>query len=652
MQTNQTPENQGRAKYNGTDTFLQNGQLIPDAISEAQWDVAYHELAGKPSGTKLTHYEYGDFIEYQFNRKKMVLSHAFIVGNNNTLFAISLENEGSLIDKRDENQEGISQEEYLCAKTLLSQAVYFNNTSTSRLKPPFTKLPNREKLCRIIPHPKTNEPITMTFSFYNIDGNIIAIADTILGSTSKVKSGVMRNGKLVKFKIPYKWHFIMAPAVFKNEITVATLVGFFNATPKKITSHSQNKFPIFEMPFFEFDLFDYCTMQLNNTDHNAVRKQMIGILIQAAAAIKKIHSQNIIHRDIKPENIFLNVNRITGETETTIGDFGFSFKANGNLSHRDKLLMGTEKYLAPEIKNGKLYSDNSDFYAFGITLSKIYTLKNGKLFDAESNNTLRKLMTYMTNKTPNMRLNLSYAQVALIFLLHKIDPASNLTTLLQKYESPITTQQGAALIYHAISLESPIEDNLITLIETLEKELASNAISKQDTARFLLTILEEDTQRNSFSANNIKRAIDLFARLEHDASFQDTATAEKAVFLANFLKTCRDDNLCTIDNIFTVFSLYTLSDKFNLNADAFNLNVRNLWSNQELLTSMKKAVLDYQNNNTILDELKQESATSAGIALFQMNSIKRLSAAIERASLQITSLLITHAIEISPITPN
>ena len=53
---------------------------------------------------------------------------------------------------------------------------------------------------------------------------------------------------------------------------------------------------------------------------------------------EQIASVGIIHQDLKPENIFINENRFK------IGDFGLSYKINGDNPNRG----GTRGYSAPE----------------------------------------------------------------------------------------------------------------------------------------------------------------------------------------------------------------------------------------------------------------------------------------------------------------
>lgn len=91
------------------------------------------------------------------------------------------------------------------------------------------------------------------------------------------------------------------------------------------------------------------------------------IISQAAEGLEHAHTIGVIHRDIKPGNLL-----VTPEGHTKVIDLGlagFVTVEGEDLANRQKRLVGTPDYLAPEvIRNPASASPASDVYALGCTL--------------------------------------------------------------------------------------------------------------------------------------------------------------------------------------------------------------------------------------------------------------------------------------------
>ncbi|ETI37150.1 TKL/DRK protein kinase [Phytophthora nicotianae] len=98
-------------------------------------------------------------------------------------------------------------------------------------------------------------------------------------------------------------------------------------------------------------------------------KDKLRITIEIVQALEYLHSRkpSLIHRDLKSSNILL-----TNKLEPKLIDFGVS---------RDKIDLtmtgeiGTPYWTAPEVLEGKRYTERADIYSFGVMLSELDTGK-------------------------------------------------------------------------------------------------------------------------------------------------------------------------------------------------------------------------------------------------------------------------------------
>ncbi|MEM7153929.1 MAG: protein kinase [Myxococcota bacterium] len=105
-------------------------------------------------------------------------------------------------------------------------------------------------------------------------------------------------------------------------------------------------------------------------------------LLQAVAALREAHREDIIHRDIKPANCFVCTPPEPGMPERMkLLDFGIA-KVGEDPGASDVgmkgitqtgELVGTLAYMAPEFAEGRPASIHSDMYALGITAYELLT---------------------------------------------------------------------------------------------------------------------------------------------------------------------------------------------------------------------------------------------------------------------------------------
>jgi serine/threonine protein kinase len=105
------------------------------------------------------------------------------------------------------------------------------------------------------------------------------------------------------------------------------------------------------------------------------------LIVGIARALAEFHRLNLSHRDIKPENLLAS---FQGElARVTLIDFGLARGWADISVTADGEVVGTPKYMAPELHLGRAYSHASDVYSAALVMFQI--LENGRLpFDYNS----------------------------------------------------------------------------------------------------------------------------------------------------------------------------------------------------------------------------------------------------------------------------
>src|SRR2546430_12592958 len=148
-------------------------------------------------------------------------------------------------------------------------------------------------------------------------------------------------------------------------------------------------------------LTDYITKEFKNLKWT----NKIRILYSIISGLNIIHQEKLVHRDFHSGNI-LHSDRLP--QKMIIADLGLSAPADQEPSS----IVGVLPYIAPEVLNGKPYTQKSDIYSFGILMSVISTGQQPFNDKAHGHGLMLKicegLRPAFSNNTPKFYIELAY----------------------------------------------------------------------------------------------------------------------------------------------------------------------------------------------------------------------------------------------------
>jgi serine/threonine protein kinase len=106
-------------------------------------------------------------------------------------------------------------------------------------------------------------------------------------------------------------------------------------------------------------------------------------------ALDHIHSAGILHRDVKPANVILEP-----DGTAKLIDFGIALPRDATSLTSTGLILGTERYAAPEVMEGRPATERSDLYSAGVVLRSC---------EGDCSPALSSLIGWMTGRDPRAR---------------------------------------------------------------------------------------------------------------------------------------------------------------------------------------------------------------------------------------------------------
>jgi serine/threonine-protein kinase len=118
------------------------------------------------------------------------------------------------------------------------------------------------------------------------------------------------------------------------------------------------------------------------------------------SAIACVHDHGVLHRDIKPANVLLD-----SDGSARLTDFGLArLEASSQITQPGEVV-GTLRFLAPELLDGSPSTRQSDLYALGVLLRTA-------VGESESPPEVQELITQLTEVSPHARPRDAHAALA------------------------------------------------------------------------------------------------------------------------------------------------------------------------------------------------------------------------------------------------
>ncbi|MGI8429353.1 MAG: serine/threonine-protein kinase [Solirubrobacteraceae bacterium] len=151
---------------------------------------------------------------------------------------------------------------------------------------------------------------------------------------------------------------------FAREARAAASVAHPNIVP--VYDYGQQG----ERPFLVMEYVPGGSLAAAISNRNPEALDPTAVAVQLLDALECIHEAGLLHRDVKPANILLDV---SGRARLT--DFGIAQLQDATSLTQTGMVLGTLRYLAPEIVAGGKPGPAADLYAAGVVLRELTELQ-------------------------------------------------------------------------------------------------------------------------------------------------------------------------------------------------------------------------------------------------------------------------------------
>ena len=201
-------------------------------------------------------------------------------------------------------------------------------------------------------------------------------------------------GRVIFVKKYYDYYPFVDPERVSNGIAVAAQASGHKNALKLLGCCLETPNPTL---VFEFPKNGNLDDQLRSSNPTCLPWRIrLKIANEIASVITYLHTKfprPIIHRDINPKNIQLDQ-----DVSAKLSDFMFCMTLpEGKTQVKSKRIMGSHRYIAPELRRNGVYSEKSDVFGFG---SLLLFLLMGKSFISQGYK-LGDIPSYVRNHTMN-----------------------------------------------------------------------------------------------------------------------------------------------------------------------------------------------------------------------------------------------------------
>jgi eukaryotic-like serine/threonine-protein kinase len=116
-------------------------------------------------------------------------------------------------------------------------------------------------------------------------------------------------------------------------------------------------------PYLVMEYIEGGTLAQRFAEHTAPEPERLAR--ELLSALRHIHANGVLHRDVKPHNVLIDAD---GRARLT--DFGIAQPSDATALTEAGHVIGTESYMAPEVRAGDPASERSDLFATGTVLAE------------------------------------------------------------------------------------------------------------------------------------------------------------------------------------------------------------------------------------------------------------------------------------------